>query len=76
MPEFDFIFDLSDIVAGGIRIVVIIGVTFILLWFLRRVIAKAITARIPKIREESPEQLALRSKTLSGVATGTVSFIA
>ena len=76
MPDFDFNFELSALATGAVKVVIIIIVTFILLWILKRAIRKIITARIPKIREESPEELASRSETLSGVVSRAVSFIA
>ncbi len=76
MPDFDFNFELSALATGAVKVVIIIIVTFILLWILKRAIHKIITARIPKIREESPEELASRSETLSGVVSRAISFIA
>ena len=75
MPTFSFNFDLSALVSGAISVVAILAVTLIVLFVLRRVVPKLITARIPKIREESPEELAVRSKTLSGVVTQAISFV-
>jgi small-conductance mechanosensitive channel len=75
MPEFDFAFDLSTVVVGAIRIVVVLVIALVLLVIARRVIPKVISVRIPKIREESPDQLAVRSKTISGVMVQGVSAI-
>lgn len=67
MTNFDF--DLSALVTGAIKVVVILAIAFVLVLVARRIIPKLITARIPKIREESAEQLAARSKTLSKIIT-------
>ena len=76
MPDFDFTYNLSAVVTGAARVLIICLITFVLLWVLKRVVRKAITARIPKIREESPDQLALRSDTMGTVIAGAVSFVA
>jgi len=75
MPEFDFTFNLADLATGGIKVLVILVIALVLVWVQRRLIPKLITARIPKIREESPDQLAARSKTLAYVATKVFSII-
>ena len=75
MPEFDFTFNLSAVVTGGIKVVIILVTAGIVLLILRRVIPRLISARIPKIREEDPDQLAIRSKTLSKVAVQVISVV-
>ena len=75
MTDFVFSFNLSTLATGAVRVVIILVVTFVLLWILKRAIHKIISARIPKLREESPEQLASRSKTLSTVVTKALSFV-
>jgi len=75
MPTFDFDFGLSSLVNGAIQVFIILVIAFILVMVTRRVIPRLIGARIPKIREESPEQLAIRSKTLSIVIVQVVSGI-
>ena len=75
MPAFDFSFNLSTVVTGAIKVAVILAIVLVILLILRRLIPKLITARIPRIREESPDQLAQRSKTLSRVVVQVVSFI-
>lgn len=42
---------------------------------LRRVISRVVTAGIPRIREESQDQLALRSKTIIGSLQQSISFV-
>jgi small-conductance mechanosensitive channel len=75
VPDFEFNFELSALATGAAKIVIIIVVTLVLLWIMRKAIHKLITARIPRIREESPEQLSSRSETLAGVISRTLSFI-
>ncbi len=75
MPTFDFTFDLSAVAVGVLKILVIFVITLVLLFVGRRVIPKVISVRIPKILDESPDQLAVRSKTLSGVVVQGVSAI-
>lgn len=54
---------------------VIVAITLVVLFVLRRLIPRMIEARIPRIREESAEQLSARSKTLSGIIVRTISFV-
>lgn len=75
MPDVFFSYDLSDLVVDAVRVLVILAVTVLLLFILRRTIPKAIEARVPRIREESQEQLAQRSKTLSGTIVQAFTFI-
>jgi len=75
MPTFDFNFGLSSLVNGAIQALIILVIAFILVMIARRVIPRLIGARIPKIREESPEQLAVRSKTLSRIIVQVVSVL-
>ena len=67
MPAFDFNLDLAALLSGALKVVVILVIALIVVLITRRVIPRLITARIPKIREEAPEQLPVRSKTLSQV---------
>ncbi|MDY6917364.1 MAG: mechanosensitive ion channel family protein [Chloroflexota bacterium] len=67
MPTFDFRFDLSAVVTGAAKIAIILAVTLILLLIARRLVPRIIRLRIPRIREETPDQLAVRSTTLSRV---------
>jgi small-conductance mechanosensitive channel len=75
MPDFNFNFDLSAVATGAVKVLIILAVTFIVIWVLRRMIHKVITVRIPKLREESPDQLASRSLTLAKVITRFLSFV-
>jgi len=73
MAQFNLTFDLSAILLGAVRVVVIFVIALIVLFIARRVIPKIISVRIPKIREESPDQLAVRSETLSRVMVQALS---
>jgi len=75
MPTFDFNFGVSSLVNGAIQALIIFLIAFILVMIARRLIPRLIGARIPKIRKESPEQLAVRSKTLSRVIVQVVSVV-
>lgn len=72
MPTFDFNLDLAALIAGALKVVVILAVALVLVLVARRVVPKLIKTRIPKIREEAPDQLAVRSKTLSQVIVQVV----
>ncbi len=67
MSVFNFDFGLSTIVNSAIQIAIIIIAAVILSMVVRLVIPKLIQKRIPKLRRETKEQLAARSKTLSGI---------
>ncbi len=69
MFESGFDFDLPTLVNGAIKVAVILVIALVMVVVLRKLIPKIITARIPKIREEAPEELASRAKTLAHVAT-------
>jgi small-conductance mechanosensitive channel len=76
MPDFDFNFELSTIVTGAVKVLIIVAVTWIFLWLVKKAVRKLINARIPHIREESEEQLSSRSETLASVVNRVISFIA
>ena len=65
--SFDFNVNWADLIPGLIKVVAIVAVVLVIIFILRRIIPRIIKARIPKIREESQEQLAARSDTLSGI---------
>ena len=54
--------------------IIIIGAVLVIL-FVRKLLAKVVTMHIPKVREETPDQLAYRSKTLSHVAARFLSVV-
>ena len=67
-------FELSEVVNGAISVAAILVGTLVVLFVLRRVLKRLITLRIPKIREEDPDQLAQRSNTLAAAVVRSVSF--
>jgi small conductance mechanosensitive channel len=62
-------------VNGIIQVAIIIVVAAILMLIARWSIPKIIKTRIPRIREETPDQLAARSKTLSGIVVQVLTVI-
>lgn len=75
MPTFGFLANLSPVAAGGIRAGIILVAALVIVFVARRMIPRLITARIPKLRREHPEQLAERSKTISRVLIQVVSIL-
>ena len=75
MPTFDFNFGLSALVNGAIQVAIILVIALVLVIIGRWLIPKLIQARVPKIREEAPEQLAARSKTLSRIVVQVFSVV-
>lgn len=75
MPTLDLNFGLSSLVNGIIQILIILVIAFIMALIAKRVIPKLIAARIPKIKDELPDQLAQRSQTLSKIVIQVVSVI-
>jgi len=70
-----FNFDLAGLISGALKTALIVGVVCVSVWLLKRILPRIIQVRIPKIREESPDELASRSGTLSGVLVSALSFI-
>ena len=50
MTEFGYNIEISALVTSAIKVVLIIVVAFALIWILKRVIHRIITARMPIIR--------------------------
>jgi len=75
MPTFGFLANLPPAVAGGVRVGIILVVALVIVFVARRMIPRLITARIPKLRKERPEQLAERSRTISRVLIQVVSIL-
>jgi len=75
MPAFDFRFDLSALATGAAKIAVILAIAVVLMLVARRMIPRLIRLRIPRIREETPDQLAVRSGTLARVMVQVFSVI-
>jgi len=72
MPDLEVTFGLSELMNGVIQIGIVIIAAIILTIITRLLIPKIIQTRIPKIREESPDQLAVRSKTLSQIVVQVI----
>ncbi len=71
----NFIFNSDTLVAIAIRIIIILVFALVLTVILKKSIPRIITARIPKIREESQDQLAVRSQTLGKTITRSGSVL-
>ena len=71
----DFTFNPDTLVAIAIRIAIILVLALVLTVIQKKLIPRIITARIPKIREESQDQIAIRSKTLTHVITQSCSVL-
>ena len=67
MIDLNFTSNFTPFIAGAIRAGIIAVIALIIMLSIRKIVPKVISARIPKIREESPDELASRSKTLSAV---------
>jgi len=76
MPDFGFNFELSALATGAVKVLIIVLVTWVILWIVKKAVRRVIGARIPRIREESDTQVASRSDTLSGVVNRVISAIA
>ena len=72
---FDFNFGLSDLVNGAIQVAIILIGGVILSLFIRFIVPRFIQARMPKLRRETKEQLAARSKTLSGIIVQVLTVV-
>ncbi len=74
--DFDFNdVDLNSIVTSALQVLLIVVVVMVFLFITKRGIRKIVSARIQRPREESPEELDKRTKTLTGVISGVVSVI-
>ncbi len=71
MPDFG----LSDLANGLIQIGIILVFAFVIVLIVRWLVPRLIKTRIPRIREETPDQLAVRSTTLSRVIVQVVSLV-
>lgn len=75
MPTFDFTVNVSEVLSNVGAIVLILALAFLARLILRRVVHRLITMQIPRIREESQDELAQRSGTLSMAITRTGTFL-
>ncbi len=71
----DFSFNPDTLMTIAIRVVIILVLALVLTVIQKKLVPRIITVRIPKIREESQDQLAVRSKTLAHVITRSCSVI-
>ena len=70
MPNFEFDFNLSAVATGALKVLLVVVLAYVLIRILGKIVPKIIAARVRKVRDdEQPEELASRSKTLSGVVT-------
>ena len=74
MSEFGFTFNLATLITA-IKVVAILAVAIALNIFQQKTIPKLIMAGIPKIRLETPDQLAARSRTMAYVIRKVVAVI-
>lgn len=74
MTEYSYNIELSAIVTGAITVALIIIVAIISIWLVKRVIRRAITARISRIRKETAKQRAVRADILTGIITKLVVY--
>ena len=75
MFTFDFVFNLNAILENTAKVAIIFVIAIALNIILKKVIPKAIIACSSKVREESPDQLADRTKTMAYVVTKVIAAI-
>lgn len=76
MPGLDFKpIDVSTLVAGVVQVAVVLAAALALVKIAKRAIPELMLEHLPRIREETPGQLALRSATLSAVLTQIASAV-
>jgi len=75
MPTFDWSFDLSSLVTAGLKIILILIITVVVIYVMKRAIRKLVHMRIPKIREETEDELASRADTLARVINKTLAVV-
>ena len=75
MFTFDFVFNLNAILENTAKVAIIFVIAIALNIILKKVIPKAIIAGSSKVREESPDQLANRTKTMAYVVTKVIAAI-
>ena len=71
----DFVFDLTSIVGITVKMVIILAIAIALNIIQKKMIPRAIIAGIPKVREESQEQLVARTKTMAYVVIKIIAAI-
>ena len=85
MPDIEFnigshTFNISGLANTGLQILLIVVVALVAIAILRRIIPKVVEKQVNRIRDESPEELAKRTDTVSNainwVVSGVVLFAA
>jgi small-conductance mechanosensitive channel len=71
----DFVVDLTTIVGITVKVVIIFASAIALNIIQKKMIPRAIMAGVPKVREESHEQLVIRAKTMTYVIIKVVAAI-
>ena len=71
----DAVFDLTTIVGITVKVVIILAIAIALNIIQKKMIPRAIIAAVPKVREESQEQLVTRTKTMAYVVIKVVAAI-
>ena len=71
----DSVFDLTTIVGITVQVVIILAIAIALNIIQKKMIPRAIIACVPKVREESQEQLVTRTKTMAYVVIKVVAAI-
>jgi moderate conductance mechanosensitive channel len=71
----DLVFDLTTIVGITVKVVIILVIAIVLNIIQKKLIPKAIIASISKVREESREQLVIRTKTMAYFVVKVVTAI-
>ncbi len=75
MFTFDFVFNLNAILENTAKVAIIFAIAIALNIILKKMIPRVIIAGSSKVREESPDQLANRTKTLAYVVTKVIAAI-
>ena len=71
----DFFFKLTPMLGITAKVAIILVIAIVFNFIQRKIIPKAIIAATPKVLEESPDQLAARTKTMAYVVIKVVSAI-
>ena len=75
MFTFDFVFNLNAILENTAKVAIIFAIAIALNFILKKMIPRVIIAGSSKVREESPDQLANRTKTMAYVVTKVIAAI-
>jgi small conductance mechanosensitive channel len=71
----DFVFNLTTMLGITVRVVIILAIAIVLNSIQKKMIPRAIIAGTSKVRDESKEQLAIRTKTMAYVIIKVVAAI-